>query len=482
MNGQMKYDYIILGAGVAGLAFAYKVAKEGNSVLILEKEKTIGGLSRTFEYKGFRFDFCAHRFHSGNKDLLEEVKSLVGSSFKKHIKKSRIYMFNRYLKYPFELPNLFRAMGPISSIHASISFGYNSILRKFNKDYLASKEMVSYKDWFLYYFGHKLYTIMCYPYASKIWNCDPSEISADWADQRFQGLKIKEMIKKTFKKIIKLDFSSYSLEDESLAPDGGEFYYGELGAQEIPNAFERALKKYNSEILTETKITKIYEKQLRIDYSYNNKNYSAEAKKAVITTIPLHVYYELIDKKDKNTEKVLKELKYMDIIFIYLFLNKEKISNDHWLYFPDRDIAFNRAVEFKTWSKKMAPEGKTATCLDITCFENDDTWNKTDEQLVKECIDSAEKAKLLKKEEVFDSKVIRVRDAYPFYDLDYEKKLKKIVNFIENSNNIFCLGRTGIFRYNNSDNSIEMGFELAKRLLNKDNRSLLDYTIKKVSY
>ena len=84
----MKYDYIILGAGVAGLAFAYKVAKEGNSVLILEKEKTIGGLSRTFEYKGFRFDFCAHRFHSANKELLDEVRSLVGSSFKKHIKRT----------------------------------------------------------------------------------------------------------------------------------------------------------------------------------------------------------------------------------------------------------------------------------------------------------------------------------------------------------------------------------------------------------
>ncbi|TFB13442.1 FAD-dependent oxidoreductase [Candidatus Marinimicrobia bacterium MT.SAG.4] len=57
-----SYDYIILGAGVAGLSFAHEVAKNGNSVLILEKAKVIGGLSQTLEYKGFLFDYCSHCF------------------------------------------------------------------------------------------------------------------------------------------------------------------------------------------------------------------------------------------------------------------------------------------------------------------------------------------------------------------------------------------------------------------------------------
>ncbi|MBI5391753.1 NAD(P)-binding protein [Candidatus Woesearchaeota archaeon] len=473
----MKYDYIVLGAGVAGLAFAYKVAKEGKSVLILEKEKTIGGLSRTFEYNGFRFDFCAHRFHSANKELMEEIKQLVGPSFKKHVKKSRIYMFGRYLKYPFELPNLLRAMPVLEAAHAGTSFLWNSATRKFRK-----KQLPSYKDWFQYYFGHKLYTIMCYPYTSKIWGTDPGEISADWADQRFQGVNLKQLIKKTIKKAVKFDFSSYSLEDDSLAPDGGDFYYGEMGAQEIPDAFQRALKKRNATILTQAGVTRISEKERVVDYEHDGKKYTAQATSSIITTIPLHMYYALVDTKDDTVKKALDSLKYMDIIFIYPFLNKEQISNDHWLYFPDKDIIFNRAVEFKTWNKKMAPKGKTATCLDITCFEGDSVWQKTDEQLVQECIASAEKAQLFKKEDVFDSKVIRVKGAYPFYDLHYEEKLRKIVGFIECSGNVFCLGRTGIFRYNNSDNSIEMGFELAKRLLDNKDTSLLDYTIQNVSY
>ena len=143
------------------------------------------------------------------------------------------------------------------------------------------------------------------------------------------------------------------------------------------------------------------------------------------------------------------------------------MSNDHWLYFPDEDIIFNRSVEFTTWSKKMSPKGKTALCLDITCFEGDETWKKTNQSLVQECINSSVKVGLIKEREVKDSLVIRVKDAYPFYDLDYKSKLKEIVQFIEEKDNIHCLGRTGIFRYNNSDGSIEMGTGLAKKLLAK---------------
>ena len=84
---------------------------------------------------------------------------------------------------------------------------------------------------------------MCEPYTTKIWKTNPGNISADWADQRLQGTKLVKLFKRIIIKLLKLDFCSYSLEDDSLAPDGGEFYYGETGAQDIPHGFERELKK-----------------------------------------------------------------------------------------------------------------------------------------------------------------------------------------------------------------------------------------------
>ena len=481
------YDYVVIGAGVAGLSFAHAVAKNGKSVLILEKDKQIGGLSQTLEYKGFRFDYCAHRFHTADNQLLNEVKSIVGPTFKRHVKKSRIYMFGSYLKYPFELQNLLRAMKPIQAIKAIFSFGINFTVRQIRALLKIEKtKFKNYQEWFIYYFGKTLYLIMCEPYTTKIWKTHPDEISADWAEQRFQGIKVTELAKRVIKKLLKLDFSSYSLEDDRLAPDGGEFYYGEMGAQEIPNGYQRELKKYDAEIITKVTVERIDEKNKEVAFSVRGDNgikTKATANKFIISTIPLHDCYGYLDRSDDDVNSSLESLKYMDIIFVYLLLNKPQVSNDHWLYFPDEDIIFNRSVEFTNWSKKMSPEGKTALCLDITCFEGDDTWEKDNKSLVKECIESANKVGLIEEAEVEDTLVIRVKDAYPFYDLDYKDKLMKVVQFLEGENVIHCLGRTGIFRYNNSDGSIEMGIELAGRLLkNESGVTSLDYEVKEVTY
>ena len=248
----------------------------------------------------------------------------------------------------------------------------------------------------------------------------------------------------------------------------------------------RALNKLDAEILTKVNIEKINEESKEIEFVIKGDNgsiLSASAKESIISTIPLHDCYNYIGRGDDEVKSNLESLKYMDIIFVYLLLNKPQVSNDHWLYFPDEDIIFNRSVEFTNWSKKMSPEGKTALCLDITCFEGDETWEKDNKSLVKECIESANKVGLIEEAEVEDTLVIRVKDAYPFYDLDYKVKLMKVVQFLEGENVIHCLGRTGIFRYNNSDGSIEMGIELARRLLkNESGVTSLDYEVKEISY
>ena len=81
-----KYDFIVLGAGLAGLSFAKRISENGHSVLLLEKEDMVGGLSRTIQHNNFYLDFCAHRFHTNNKALLNEVLELDGFSMQKQMK------------------------------------------------------------------------------------------------------------------------------------------------------------------------------------------------------------------------------------------------------------------------------------------------------------------------------------------------------------------------------------------------------------
>ena len=56
-------DVAIIGAGPAGLTAAYLLSKEGYRVAVIERDPhLVGGISRTVEYKGYRFDIGGHRF------------------------------------------------------------------------------------------------------------------------------------------------------------------------------------------------------------------------------------------------------------------------------------------------------------------------------------------------------------------------------------------------------------------------------------
>ena len=54
---------VIVGAGPAGLTAAYELSKQGRRVVVLESDpQYVGGISRTVEYHGYRFDVGGHRF------------------------------------------------------------------------------------------------------------------------------------------------------------------------------------------------------------------------------------------------------------------------------------------------------------------------------------------------------------------------------------------------------------------------------------
>ena len=55
-------DVVIIGAGPAGLTAAYELAKEGVRSRIFEADAVVGGISRTVERDGWRFDLGGHRF------------------------------------------------------------------------------------------------------------------------------------------------------------------------------------------------------------------------------------------------------------------------------------------------------------------------------------------------------------------------------------------------------------------------------------
>ena len=90
---------IIIGAGPAGLTAAYQLSKAGTPCVVLEKDNTVGGLSRTVKYRGFLFDIGGHRFFTKVKVVHDLWLEILGhADFLRRNRLSRIY-YNKVLFY-----------------------------------------------------------------------------------------------------------------------------------------------------------------------------------------------------------------------------------------------------------------------------------------------------------------------------------------------------------------------------------------------
>ncbi|MHC4515834.1 MAG: hypothetical protein ACYS5W_19325, partial [Planctomycetota bacterium] len=160
----------------------------------------------------------------------------------------------------------------------------------------------------------------------------------------------------------------------------------------------------------------------------------------------------------------VSSLDYVSIVFIYLKLNRPTVSPDSWVYLPEHHLTIHRIAEFRNFSPECAPAGKTMVCAEITCRRGDEIWRANPEKLR----DIAERdlisVGLIEKGEVLDHFVKRIPYAYPVYDLNYRKHLVPIQEFVGRLRGIISTGRQGNFRYNNMDQSVEMGRTVAREL------------------
>ncbi|HXL20194.1 MAG TPA: NAD(P)-binding protein, partial [Streptosporangiaceae bacterium] len=97
---------VIIGAGPAGLTASYELMKHGIPSTVIEKDPTyVGGLARTVEHKGYRFDIGGHRFFSKNQEVEDLWTEILGPEMLTRGRLSRIYYRGRYFAYPIKAAN-----------------------------------------------------------------------------------------------------------------------------------------------------------------------------------------------------------------------------------------------------------------------------------------------------------------------------------------------------------------------------------------
>ncbi len=437
---------VIIGAGPAGLTAAYALSKVGGESLILEKEQTIGGLAKTLNYKGFYFDIGGHRFFTKVERVEKIWKDVLGEDLLRRHRLSRIYYNKRFFYYPLRPFNTLLGLGIGNSF--LILFSYLAA-RLF-----PSREERDFEQWVSNRFGKRLYRTFFKTYTEKVWGIPCKEISADWAAQRVKGLSFMAALKNAFLKDHPLPKNKKKVIKTLIE----EFDYPKYGPGMMWRAMAEIIQKNGSQIGLEKEVVGIRWSENKVEALEVKQDGQIETISGLhfICSLPLR---ETIQKFKPSVPKEVLEasntLKYRDFLTVILMIKKSELFPDTWIYIHDPGVKVGRIQNFKNWSPFMVPDPKK-TCLGLEyfCFEGDELWNLSDDQLIKLGTREVSLLGLANSEEVEDGTVIRMPKAYPVYDLTYKKALDQICSFLRRFDNFQLVGRNGMHKYNNQDHSM----------------------------
>tara|TARA_B100000674_G_C37949238_1_gene966443 strand:+ start:778 stop:2211 length:1434 start_codon:yes stop_codon:yes gene_type:complete len=447
-------EILIIGAGPAGLTAAWEAEKHGVKTLILEGDKEVGGISRTVERNGWRFDIGGHRFFTKVDEVYQVWDEILGKDdFLLRPRMSRIYYKKKFFDYPLKASNALFNLGIFEAIRCVLSYIYVKIKPPKNQD--------NFEDWVAARFGWRLYNIFFKTYTEKVWGIDANKIGADWAAQRIKNLSL-------FKAI--LNSLNINRSSEIITTLIDEFKYPKYGPGMMWETAYKKLIEKNHDIKLQTKVSKIIKKTDH--YIVETNSGEIYYAKNILSSMPLaHLPSTIYPTPHEKVLDSGKELGFRDFLSVALVIDKKDTFPDNWIYIHEPEVKVGRVQNYGSWSPFLVKEGKT--CLGLEYFVNmgDQLWTMDDESLIDLAVKELETLSLIEKNSVEEGYVVRMPKAYPVYDLNYSENIQNIANWLsEEHKNIFPIGRNGMHRYNNQDHSMMTAIKSIRNILkNEDN-------------
>lgn len=452
---QKHCDFLIIGAGPAGLSAGIELAKHNCTSLIIEQSDSVGGLSKTIEKDGFRFDLGGHRFFTTEEKVNKLWQETLGDNFIERPRKSRIFYKNTFFNYPISISDAFGKLGAFETMKIATSY--------LKSRALPSRNTKNLESWLCNLFGKKLYLHFFKSYTEKVWGIPCNQISSDWGKQRIKGLDLLSLVKNAMKKAGK----------GSIKTLIDKFYYPPLGPGQMYDKMAENITNAGSEIICNTRAIKItHENNHAVMLTAKSDNTEYQIKfKHLVSTMPLtELVKSLSPQLSESVLNANNKLSYRSFIAVNLLINKEHIIPDNWLYIHDPSYKTGRIQCYKNWSEKMVPDSSRSSLgCELFVTENDEIWNMDENDLVELARKEVHRLGIVDKSLVYSGFAVKVPKAYPVFDLEYQKNVQEIREEIDNITNIHPAGRYGMFKYNNMDHSILTGILAARNCLGENN-------------
>ena len=451
---------VVVGAGPAGLTAAYELARRGATCTVFEMDSVVGGISRTVEREGWRFDIGGHRFFTKVPEVEDLWREILGpEDFLLRRRLSRIYYEGTYYDYPIRLGNALRGLGPVESMRCGLSFLWVRVR--------PPKDLDTFEGWTARAFGWRLYRKFFKTYTEKVWGIPADEIKADWAAQRIKSLTLGNVVKNAFAPNHNKAHITSLIE---------EFHYPRLGPGMMWESAQKLVEDQGSKVLLGTRLESVRRSGGRAVTAVTRSvaPHDAGAARAVagdageatataswpfdhlISSMPLAELVQVMDPPaPEEVQQAARALRYRDFLTVALVLPAERGFPDNWIYVHSEKVRVGRVQNFGSWSPDLVKQGRTCLGLEYFVFEGDALWSMADDDLVALGIGELATLGLVQPDDVEKGFVVRMPKAYPVYDAGYHLKVQVIREWLEaETPNVHPIGRNGMHRYNNQDHSM----------------------------
>ena len=444
-----EVDVAIIGAGPAGLTAGYLLTKAGLSVAIIERdEQYVGGISRTVEHEGYRFDIGGHRFFSKSAAVVALWNEILPDDFIERPRMSRIYYEGKFYSYPLRA---FEALGNLGLIRSALCMASFALAKL-----VPRRAVKSFEDWTINQFGQKLYAIFFKTYTEKVWGMPCDEMSADWAAQRIKGLSLWGAVVDGLKRSLGLNKRpNDGMQAKTLLES---FRYPRLGPGMMWDAArDRIVASGRGQVLMGHALKQLASDGAggwRLAASHADGEVVIAARHA-ISSAPLRELAARLHPLPATGINA-KALRYRDFLTVALKIRADDLFPDNWIYIHDSKVKVGRIQNFRSWSPEMVPDaGVACVGLEYFCFEGDGLWSMADADLIALATREMEQLGLVRAEQVIGGAVVRQEKAYPVYDEDYAAHVAALrAELEERFPSLHLVGRNGMHRYNNQDHAM----------------------------
>lgn len=418
-------DYLILGAGVAGLGASYSFYKLGQPALVVEKDATYGGLCGNIEKDGFRFDRFVH-FSFTNNEKVNTIFSESCGKIIKHIPNPYNLYHRQWIKHPAQ-NNLF----PLSKEEKEV------IINDFKARPTADATYVpkNYEEWLRLQFGNYFAEHFPMVYTKKYWTKEAKELRTEWVGNRVYQPSLEEVVLGS--KILETPVTYYAKEMRYPRKGGYKAFLKSLA--DVANI------EYG---MCVDEICPI-EKKVRFT------NGREIGYKILYSSLPLPVVIDSIQNVPDIVRDASKQLECTSGYHISIALKTKNIPPYLWWYIYDEDILASRVYSPSLKSPDNVPDGCSSLQMEVYCKENE----FTEQELIEGTVGKLLELSIIKDEDILFThigfeKYANVIFTEPIY------RARKIVRDWLLEQEIETIGRFGEWDYLWSDQSLLSGLKL----------------------